>query len=79
MRTVSEQIAAVLIESFLPHLDYHIDFHTGDDTMSAHMVEFSDDPESIAMARAFNMPILLRDAWGESQIWGASARHWAPK
>jgi predicted deacylase len=25
------------------------------------------------MARAFNMPILLRDAWGQGQIWGASA------
>lgn len=72
--TVSVQIAGVLRESFLPHLDYHIDFHTGDDAMSAHMVEFSDDPESIAMARAFNMPILLRDAWGEGQLWGASAR-----
>ena len=72
--TISEQMAATLTESFLPHLDYHIDFHTGDDRLSAHMVEFTDDPESTAMARAFNMPILLRDAWGESQFWGASAR-----
>ena len=70
---VSEQIAATLVASFLPHLDYHIDFHTGDDMLSAHMVEFSDDPESTAMARAFNMPILLRDEWGEGQFWGASA------
>lgn len=75
--TVSHQIAGVLKESFLPNLDYHIDFHTGDDCMSAHMVEFSDDPESVAMARAFNMPILLRDAWGENQLWGASASYGA--
>jgi hypothetical protein len=26
------------------------------------------------MARAFNMPILLRDEWGANQFWGASAR-----
>jgi predicted deacylase len=75
--TVSGQIAAVLKDSVLPHFDYHIDFHTGTDTMAAHMVEFSDEPESIAMARAFNMPILLRDSWGEGQLWGASARHGA--
>ena len=74
VRTVSEQIAAVLTEGFLAHLDYHIDFHSGDGNLSAHMIEFSDDPESMAMARAFNMPILLRDAWGEAQLWGASNR-----
>lgn len=74
VRTVSEQIAGVLVESFLPHLDYHIDFHAGDDGLAVHMVEFTADPESTAMARAFNMPILLRDEWGANQFWGASAR-----
>jgi len=72
--TVSEQIAAVLVKSFLPHLDYHIDFHAGDDGLAVHMIEFTDDPDSTAMARAFNMPILLRDEWGANQLWGASAR-----
>jgi predicted deacylase len=75
--TVSGQIAGVLKRSLLSKLDYHIDFHTGDDAMSTHMVEFSDDAESFAMARAFNMSILLRDAWGDNQLWGASARHGA--
>jgi predicted deacylase len=74
VRTVSEQIGGVLIESFLPHLDFHIDFHAGDDGLAVHMVEFTDDPDSTAMARAFNMPILLRDEWGANQFWGASAR-----
>jgi predicted deacylase len=74
VRTVSEQIAGVLVESFLPHLDYHIDFHAGDDGLAVHMIEFTDDPISTAMARAFNMPILLRDEWGANQFWGASAR-----
>ncbi|MFN2203897.1 MAG: succinylglutamate desuccinylase/aspartoacylase family protein [Caldilineaceae bacterium] len=72
--TISGQIAGVLKEGFLKHLDYHIDFHTGDDAMSVNMIEFSEDEESIAMARAFNMPVLLKDAWGDRQIWGASAR-----
>ena len=74
VRTVSEQIGEVLVASFLPHLDYHIDFHAGDDGLAVHMIEFTDDPESTAMARAFNMPILLRDEWGANQFWGASAR-----
>lgn len=73
-RIVSEQIAGVLVESLLPQLNYHIDFHAGDDGLAVHMVEFTDDPESTAMARAFNMPILLRDEWGANQFWGASAR-----
>jgi predicted deacylase len=72
--TVSEQIGAVLVASFLPHLNYHIDFHAGDDGMAVNMIEFTADAESTAMARAFNMPILLRDEWGANQFWGASAR-----
>jgi predicted deacylase len=72
--TISGQIAGVLKDKFLKYLDYHIDFHTGDDAMSVNMIEFSEDEESIAMARAFNMPVLLKDAWGDRQIWGASAR-----
>lgn len=74
VRTVSEQIAMALTTAVLPHFDYHIDFHAGDAGLAVHMIEFADDPESLAMARAFAMPILLRDEWGASQLWGASAR-----
>ena len=49
-------------------LDYQIDFHSGGNA-SVHMIEFTDDPESRAMARAFNMPILLRDVWMPGQMW----------
>ena len=71
VRTISEQIAGVLSASLLAHLDYHIDYHTGDDGLAVHMIEFSDDPDSTAMARAFNMPILLRDQWGANQVLGS--------
>jgi len=33
------------------------------------LIEFTDAPESRAMARAFNMPILLRDVWMPGQMW----------
>lgn len=74
VKTVSEKIAEVMKTHVLGHFDYHIDFHAGDDTMVVNMIEYADDPECYAMARAFNMPILLRDEWGASQLWGASAK-----
>jgi uncharacterized protein len=74
-KTVTEQIATVLTHEFLRHLNYQIDFHTGGDNHSVHMVEFASDPESTAMARAFGMPILLRDVWRKGQMWAASEQH----
>ena len=74
VKTVSEKIAQVMMDNVLKHFDYHIDFHAGDDTMVVNMIEFADDPECLAMARAFNMPILLKDEWGANQLWGASAK-----
>jgi predicted deacylase len=69
VKTVSVQVAAAISEGFLGRLNYQIDFHTGGNA-SVHMIEFTDDPESRAMARAFNMPILLRDVWLPGQMWG---------
>jgi uncharacterized protein len=74
VRTLSEQMADALVEGFLQHLDYHIDFHAGDASLSVNMIEFADDPAALAMARAFNTPVLLKDEWGSSQFWGASER-----
>ena len=68
VKTVSIQLAAAISAGFLSKLDYQIDFHTGGNA-SVHMIEFTDDPESRAMARAFNMPILLRDVWMPGQMW----------
>jgi predicted deacylase len=68
VKTVSVQVSAAITESFLGRLNYQIDFHTGGNA-SVHMIEFTDDPDSQAMARAFNMPILLRDVWLPGQMW----------
>jgi predicted deacylase len=68
VKTVSIQLSAAISAGFLSRLDYHIDFHSGG-SASVHMIEFTDDPESRAMARAFNMPILLRDIWLPGQMW----------
>lgn len=72
VKTVSIQLSAAIAEGFLARLNYHIDFHTGGNA-SVHMIEFADDPESLAMARAFNMPILLKDAWMPGQMWTRGA------
>lgn len=68
VKTASIQLATAISEGFLSKLDYQIDFHSGGNA-SVHMIEFTDDPESRAMARAFNMPILLRDVWMPGQMW----------
>ena len=68
VKTVSIQLATAISDGFLSKLDYQIDFHSGGNA-SVHMIEFTDDPESRAMARAFNMPILLRDVWMPGQMW----------
>jgi predicted deacylase len=68
VKTVSVQLAAAIAEGFLSRLDYQVDFHTGGNA-SVHMIEFTVDPESTAMARAFNMPILLKDVWLPGQMW----------
>lgn len=72
VKTVSIQLSAAIAEGFLSRLTHHIDFHTGGNA-SVHMIEFADDPESLAMARAFNMPILLRDVWMPGQMWTRGA------
>lgn len=68
VKTLSIQIANAITEGLLSRINYHIDFHTGGNA-TVHMIEFTDDPESRAMARAFNMPILLRDVWMPGQMW----------
>ena len=73
VKTVSIQLATAISAGFLSKLDYQIDFHTGGNA-SVHMIEFTDDPESRAMARAFNMPILLRDVWMPGQMWTRAAQ-----
>jgi predicted deacylase len=74
VKTVTEQIATVLSTEFLAHLDYQIDLHDGASHHSVHMVEFTKDPVSRGMARAFNMPILLFDEWRPGQMWRESER-----
>lgn len=73
VKAVSVQLAAAISAGFLGRLDYQIDFHTGGNA-SVHMIEFADDPESVAMARAFNMPILLKDVWMPGQMWTQAAQ-----
>jgi predicted deacylase len=68
VKTVSIQLSTVIAEGFLSRLSYLVDFHSGG-LASVHMIEFTDDSESRAMARAFNMPILLRDIWLPGQMW----------
>jgi predicted deacylase len=68
VKTLSIQLATAITEGFLSRLNYQIDFHSGGPA-SVHMIEFTDDAESRAMARAFNMPILLRDTWLPGQMW----------
>jgi predicted deacylase len=68
VKTVSIQLTTTIDEGFLSRLNYLVDFHSGGPA-SVHMIEFTDDPESRAMARAFNMPILLRDIWLPGQMW----------
>jgi Succinylglutamate desuccinylase / Aspartoacylase family len=63
----------VLAHEVLRHLDYHIDFHSGANH-AVHMIEFTQDPVSRDMARAFNMPILLFDEWRPGQMWRESER-----
>jgi predicted deacylase len=74
VKTVTEQIADVLSSEFLAHLDYQIDFHDGASHHTVHMVEFTKDPVSQGMARAFNMPIMLFDEWRPGQMWRESER-----
>ena len=69
VKSVSIQIAEVVTREFLSKLNHLIDFHSGGDNHSVHMIEFTDDPVSTSMARAFNMPILLRDVWMPGQMW----------
>ena len=69
IKTATEQIAQVISDKFLRHLDYLIDFHSGGDNHSVHMIEFTPDALSTKMARAFNMPILLKDTWRPGQMW----------
>jgi uncharacterized protein len=71
VKTISIQLSSAISEGFLNRLDYQIDFHTGGNA-SVHMIEFTDDEESRAMARAFNMPILLRDIWLPGQMWACA-------
>lgn len=68
VKTISIQLANAISAGFLSQLNYQIDFHAGGNA-SVHMIEFNEEPESLAMARAFNMPILLRDMWMPSQMW----------
>ncbi len=68
VKTVSIQLSSAISAGFLSRLNYQIDFHTGGNA-SVHMIEFNDDEESLAIARAFNMPILLRDVWLPGQMW----------
>ena len=74
VKTVSEQMADVLAAEVLAQLDYQIDFHSGGDNHSVHMIEFTRDPVSKGMARAFNMPVLLFDEWRSGQMWRESER-----
>lgn len=74
VKTVSEQIADALASGVLANLDYQIDFHSGGDNHSVHMIEFTQDPVSKGMARAFNMPVLLLDEWRPGQMWRESER-----
>jgi predicted deacylase len=74
VKTVTEQITEALTSEFLAHLDYQIDFHDGANHHSVHMVEFTEDPVSRGMARAFNMPILLFDEWRAGQMWSEAER-----
>jgi predicted deacylase len=74
VKTVTEQIAEVLTGEFLAQLDYQIDFHDGAGHHSVHMVEYTKDPVSSGMARAFCMPILLFDEWRRGQMWRRSER-----
>jgi hypothetical protein len=74
MTSISELMAQVLTENFLSKLNFQIDFHSGGDYHSVHMIEFPDTPVGLRMARAFNMPILLRDNWQPDQMWGMSAK-----
>ena len=73
VKIVSQQIAEVLAHEVLSHLDYHIDFHSGANH-AVHMIEFTQDPVSRDMARAFNMPVLLLDEWRPGQMWRESER-----
>lgn len=72
VKTISVQLADVLTSEFLSKLNYHIDFHSGGSNHTVNMIEFTDDPEATAMARAFNMPILLKDVWLPGQMWRTS-------
>lgn len=72
VKTVSIQLANAITEQFLSRLTHQIDFHTGGNA-SVHMIEFADEPESLALARAFGMPILLRDVWMPGQMWTRGA------
>jgi uncharacterized protein len=72
VKSVSVQIAATITEQFLRRLTYLIDFHSGGDDHTANMIEFADEPVARRMARAFNMPILLKDEWKPGQLWGAA-------
>jgi len=74
VKTVTEQIADVLADKVLAHLDYQIDFHSGGAEHAVHMIEFTKDPVTRGMARAFNMPILLHDEWRSGQMWRESER-----
>lgn len=69
IKSISIQIAEVITNEFLSKINHLIDFHSGGDNHSVHMIEFTDDPVSTSMARAFNMPILLRDVWMPGQMW----------
>ncbi len=68
VKTISIQLAQAISDGFLSKLNYQIDFHAGGNA-SVHMIEFNEQPEGLAMARAFNMSILLRDVWMPSQMW----------
>lgn len=73
MTSITEQIAKVLSEKFISHLNYQIDYHSGGDNHAVNMIEFPNTLVGLSMARSFNMPILLRDDWMPDQMWGLSA------
>jgi predicted deacylase len=69
VKGVTEQIADVLRDGFLSHLNYLIDFHSGGETHAVHMLEFPDNPVSFGMARAFGLSLMLRTVFNPGRMW----------
>jgi hypothetical protein len=77
VKGVTEQIADALRDGFLSHLNYMIDFHSGGETHAVHMLEFPDNPESLKMARAFGMSIMLKTVFLPGRMWTMAESHGA--